>query len=69
MAKAAPLEMVSRREAANLLGCNPVTVERIAERNGLRFRQIPGHKRKFFYRSELENLLAQAEHVATGARA
>jgi len=65
MAMPNPSELVSRKAAAGILGCNTVTVDRIAERNGLRVRQIPGHKRKFYYRAELESLLARAEVVAT----
>ena len=60
-----PSELVSRREAARLLGCHSVTVDKIAARNGLRIRQIPGHNRKFFYRSELNVLLAAADNATT----
>lgn len=69
MANAISSEWVSRREAARLLGCACVTLDRIAARNGLRIRQIPGHKRKFLYRAELAALLAKSESVAKEARA
>jgi hypothetical protein len=60
MASPKPSELVSRREAARLLGCTSVTVDKIAARNGLRMRQIPGHNRKFLFRAELDALLAAA---------
>jgi hypothetical protein len=61
MASSERSELVSRREAARLLGCAATTVDKIAIRNGLRIRQIPGHNRKFLYRSELFALLATAD--------
>lgn len=65
-------EFVSRPEAARLIGCSRVTVDKIVARNGLRIRQIPGHNRKFLYRAELNALLAAADiggAVRTEARA
>jgi hypothetical protein len=58
-------ELVSRREAARLLGCAAVTVDRIAERNRLKRVQIPGHQRKFYYRAEIVDLLTKAVSIVT----
>lgn len=58
---------VSRRQAAMILGVMPATMDKVAAANGLTVRQIPGHVRRHFVRTEVEALAAAA--VSTGARA
>ena len=58
---------MSRRQAALILGVMPPTLDKLAVIHGLTIRQIPGHDRRHFLRSEVEALAAKS--FATGARA
>ena len=52
--------LVSRREASQLLGVAPATVDSLAQKNGLALHQIPNHSRKYYVRSEVMKLLSRA---------
>ena len=58
---------LSRRRAAIVLGVTPPTLDKLATIHGLTIRQVPGHGRRHFLRSEVEALAAKS--FATGARA
>jgi hypothetical protein len=58
---------LSRRQAAMILGVIPPTLDKLAAMHGLTIRQIPGHSRRYFVRTEVEALAAKS--FATGARA
>jgi len=58
---------LSRRQAAMILGVIPPTLDRLATMHGLTVRQIPGHSRRYFVRTEVEALAAKS--LATEARA
>jgi hypothetical protein len=64
--------LMSRAEAARRLRLSPQVWERLAAKHGIRTFQVPGHSRKWFYRQDVEKLLAAADigaEVATEARA
>jgi len=65
MANSSPY--MTRRRAAQALGVIPKTLDKIAIINGLTIRQVPGHNRKHFLRSEIEALAAKS--ITTEARA
>lgn len=52
--------LVSRREASQLLGVAPATVDSLARKNGLALHQIPNHSRRYYVRSEVMKLLSRA---------
>ena len=48
-------------EAAKMLGVSTPSVERIAKANGIRVLTLPGHKRKLFFRKDLQRILSAAD--------
>lgn len=58
-------DYVSRRQAAKLLGITPPSLDRLAKLHGLKIRQVPGHRRKWFVRAEVEALAARAETASS----
>lgn len=58
---------LSRRKAAAILGIMPRTLDKLAAIHELTIRQVPGHNRKHFLRSEIEALAAKS--ITTEARA
>jgi len=54
-------QFFSRAQAARILGVTPPSLDRLAKVHGLRIRQLPGHRRKWFVRAEVVALAARAE--------
>jgi hypothetical protein len=54
------IHLVSRREASQLLGVAPVTVDSLARKNGLILHQLSGHSRRYYVRSEIMRLIAES---------
>lgn len=57
---------VTVNQARQMLYVTPATLDRLAKMHGLTVRQIPGHGRRYYLRSEIETLAAAA--IATEAR-
>jgi len=53
-------DYLSHRQAALTLGVTPPTLDKLAVIHGLTIRQVPGHSRRHFLRSEVEALAAKS---------
>ena len=57
-------EFFSRRAAARALGVNVLTLENLARMHNLTVWQVPGVRRRYFRRDEIDALLARARKPA-----
>jgi excisionase family DNA binding protein len=53
--------LMSRREAARVLGVSYPFVDKLAAKNDIKQRKLPGHSRVFYPRAEIETLASQFE--------